>query len=399
MAGNIVKVKEGSYRLRYKDYSRNVKAKSDREAETLLAKFIAEVERGDFTQPSKVTFKEFVKKWLENYAEVELAPKTLNWYKQLLEARILPEIGDKKLDKIKPLDLLNFYKTLRSKHKYFKISKHGVKTETVSKGLSEKTIRHHHGLILSIFEKATKWGVFKGDNPAIHVDPPKVERKKAKCFNLDQTRAMLKALENEDLKHQAAIMIALTTGARLGELMGLEWQDIGFETGIIEIRQASQYLPGQGVFLKNPKTESSKRRISVNKALLDLLKAYQTDQQDKGFLCADNNRLFVTWDGKPMHPGSMAKWFPKFLIKHKLPRLNFHSLRHTSATFLISQGMDIETVAGRLGHSTSATTQNIYSHFLESKDRQAADLMEGAFGNSQAIGNLSKPKKKLKRVK
>jgi len=133
-------------------------------------------------------------------------------------------------------------------------------------------------------------------------------------------------------------------------------------------------LPGQGVFAKDPKTESSKRRVSVNKALLDLLKAYQKDQQDKGFLCADNNRLFITWDGKPMFPNAMSKWFTNFITRSNLPKLNFHGLRHTSATFLISQGMDVQTVAGGLGHSTSATTQNVYSHFLQSKDKQAALL-------------------------
>ena len=84
-----------------------------------------------------------------------------------------------------------------------------------------------------------------------------------------------------------------------------------------------------------------------------------------------------------MHPQTLTHWFPKFLKRNKLPHLNFHGLRHTSATFLISQGMDIQTVAGRLGHSTSATTQNVYSHFLESKDRQAADLIEKAFSDKK----------------
>ncbi len=113
--------------------------------------------------------------------------------------------------------------------------------------------------------------------------------------------------------------------------------------------------------------------------MLSVLAQYQYDQQEKGFLCRGNNRLFVTWDGKPMFPETVSKWFREFLRRKKLPHLNFHGLRHTSASFLISRGMDIQTVAGRLGHSTSATTQNIYSHFLESKNRQAADLMEDAF--------------------
>ena len=195
-------------------------------------------------------------------------------------------------------------------------------------------------------------------------------------------------------------MIALMTGARLGEILGLEWQDIDFKNKSIEIRQASQYLPGKGIFTKSPKNESSKRKIAANSTLLKLLEDYKKDQQNKGFICQDNNRLFVNFNGNPMYPFTITKWFPAFLKRNNLPHLNFHGLRHTSATFLISKGMDIQTVAGRLGHSTSATTQNVYSHFLESKDKQAADLMEMTFNNKKgAVINDTSNTSKLKRYK
>ncbi|MCO5384421.1 MAG: site-specific integrase [Desulfitobacterium hafniense] len=395
MAGYAQNVGEGRYRLRYKDHSKYVEAKNDKEVGKELAKFVTEVENGDFTKASKVTFREFVKKWLKNYAEVTLAPKTLHRYKELLESRILPSLGDKKLEKIKPLDLLEFYESLRTKHKYTRLFKDGRREPGEAKKLSEQTIRHHHRVIHAIFEKAIKWGVYKGTNPAKHVDAPKIERKKAKCYDMEQVGAMLKALEKEELKYQATIMIALTTGARMGEIMGLEWQDIGFDNKTIEIRQASQYLSNKGTFTKTTKNETSKRKISVNESLLKLIKKYQADQQQRGFLCQTNNRLFVRWDGTPDPTYSLAHWFPGFIKRHKLPALNFHGLRHTSATFLISQGMDIGTIAGRLGHSTSVTTQNIYSHFLQSKDQQAADLMEKAFTTDKKT-TKKKPKRDAK---
>jgi integrase len=384
MAGNITKVKEGQYRLRYKDYSQYIKAKSDREAERLLARFITEVDAGDFTQPSKLTFKQFAEKWLKEYAEVALAPKTVFRYRQLLESRIYPAFGDKKLDKIKPLHLVEFYNSLQKKHKYISISKSGKREIKEASALSENTVNHHHRVISAIFAKAIKWGVFKGTNPASRVDAPKIEKKKADCYDEDQVQALLEALEktgSEELRYKAATVIAIMTGARLGEIMGLEWQDIDFENKIIWIRRASQYLPDRGTFTKTTKTEASNRKISVNNFLLAILAYYQQTQQEKGFLCRGNNRLFVTWDGKPMFPETVSKWFRGFIKANGLPPLTFHGLRHTAATFLISRGMDIQTVAGRLGHSTSATTQNIYSHFLESKDRQAADLIEEVFSN------------------
>jgi integrase len=393
VAGNIVKLKNGRYRLRYKDFSVYVAAKSDREAERLLAKFIAEVDSGDWTQPSRITFKQFAEKWLKDYAEVELAPKTVFRYKQLLESRIYPAIGDKKLCKIKPLDLIEFYNALRKKHTYISIKNLGSKNELRESkealALSEKTIKHHHVLIGIVFEKAIKWGVHKGVNPAKRVDAPKPERKKALCYNESQTQRLLDALGKLDsnaTRYKVATMIALMTGARVGEIMGLEWQDIDFENKTIEIQRASQYLPGKGTFAKGPKTEQSKRKISINDMLLQLLSEYRDDQQEKGFICQDNNRLFISHDAQPMFPHTVSKWLTTFLRRNNLPPLNFHGLRHTSATFLISRGMDIQTVAGRLGHSSSATTQNIYSHFLDSKDRLAADLIEDAFAKKGQSG-------------
>jgi len=395
MAGNIVKVKDGQYRLRYKDSSKYVKAKSDREAEKLLAKFVTEVESGDFRQPSKITFKEFVQKWEKEYAAVHLQPMTLYRYKIMLDKKIIPEFGDKKLEKITPLDLVEFYNSLRKDGARNDKMKVGDILVNRPGGLSEQSIKHHHRLICALFEKAIKWGLLKGRNPAKSVDAPKVEKKKAKCYDEKQVQTLLDALGNagpEELKYKVATMIALMTGARRGEVLGLEWQDIDPDNKTIEIRQASQYLPDKGTFTKAPKNETSRRIISVNDDLLALLAEYREEQRSKGFICRDNNRLFVTWDGKPMLPQTISEWFPKFLEKHKLPRMTFHGLRHTSATFLISRGMDVETVAGRLGHSTSATTQNVYSHFLKSKDRQAAELMEDAFSKK-------KPGEKKKKVR
>ncbi len=395
MAGNITKIKEGYYRLRYKDFSKYVTAKSPRESEQLMAKFITEVDSGDFKKPSKITFKEFTKKWLSDYAEIELSPKTVFRYKEMLESRIYPAFGDKKLDRIKPLDLVDFYNSLRKPHKFLGLND-GAREEKEAEQLSEQTIKHHHRLISAIFEKAIKWDVLRGTNPVKRVDAPKTDKKKAKCFDEEQVRALLDALENtdpEELKYKVATMIALMIGARLGEVMGLEWRDIDSKAKTIEIRQASQYLPGQGTFTKATKNETSARKISVNATLIKLIEEYQEDQREKGFICRDNNPLFVTWDSKPMNTYTITKWFPKFLERNKLPHLNFHGLRHTSATFLISHGMDIQTVAGRLGHSTSATTQNVYSHFLESKDRQAAELIEDTFNiNKRGVKSVQKNK-------
>lgn len=358
-----------------------------------LAKFISEVDSGDFTKPSKITFEQFANRWLKDYGEHELAPKTLFRYKQILESRVYPAIGKKKLERIRPLDLIEFYNSLRKKHKFTCTAGEDKGEKKEAEALSENTIRQHHRIISAIFEKAIRWKVLKGSNPAKFVDAPKVEKKKANCYDSDDIQLLLKALEQlgpEELKYKAAVIIALMIGARLGEVLGLEWKDIHFDERYIEIRQASQYLPGKGIITKKPKSENSIRKVSANKYLLVILAQYQEQQRSKDFIAEGENRLFVSADNKPMHPGTISSWFPDFISKYNLPPITFHGLRHTSATYLISRGMDIETVAGRLGHSSSAITQNVYSHFLKSKDRQAAELME-------EVHNPKKPKLKEKR--
>ena len=121
------------------------------------------------------------------------------------------------------------------------------------------------------------------------------------------------------------------TGVRLGELMGLEWQDVDFKNGIISINRSSQYLADMGVFTKVPKTENSIREIAIPKFIISLLEEYKLwyDEQKSlyGELWINSNRLFVQADGKPMHPSTISKWFVKFIGQIGLPVINFHGLR------------------------------------------------------------------------
>lgn len=172
-------------------------------------------------------------------------------------------------------------------------------------------------------------------------------------------------------------MVTLAAGLRIGELMGLKWEHVDFENNTIKIEQVNQYLPGEGTFTKDPKTETSKRLIAMPKEIMDLLREYKKEQNierlKKGSMWIDTGYVFTQWNGQPMYPYTFTKWFPKFLEKHGLRRITFHQLRHTSATLLINAGENVRTVSARLGHSNTSTTMNIYAHALKSADRNAAD--------------------------
>jgi integrase len=380
MAGSIEKRGENRWRLvvsggtgpdgkRIK-HTKTIQATSRREAEKELAKFVAEVEKGLYVEPSKLTFKDFVERWLRDYGESNLAPKTLFRYRQILSSRVIPAMGHLKLEQIRPVHLIEFYKNLQED---------GIREDGKPGGLSAKTILYHHRVISSILNDAVEWQLIPF-NPASRVKPPKVQKKQAACYDMDQVKAMLKALETEEPKYRVIVIMALLTGLRRGELMGLTWQDVDFDGGTLMVRQASQYLPGKGTFVKEPKNESSQRLLALPSSLVNILRQYKREQAEHrlkvGDLWQGSDRLFTTWDGQPMHPDTISSWFPKFLKRHGLPHLPFHGLRHTAATLLINKGIPLKNVSGRLGHADVGTTGNIYSHFLQSADRVIADTLD-----------------------
>jgi integrase len=259
--------------------------------------------------------------------------------------------------------------------------------------LSDQTVKHHHRLISSMLTTAVQWQLIL-NNPATRVKPPKVEHKEASHFDEDTTELMLGLLEKEPLKYKAMIYVTVYTGCRLGELAGLEWSDVSFENKLIRIRQASQYLPGKGTFTKTPKNETSARVISMPEILCGILKEYKSWWNQQKLLHGDlwdkdSDRLFVQWNGKPIHPSTPTKWFKAFRERNNLPELNFHGLRHTNASLLISNNVDVQTVAKRLGHSKATTTTSIYSHFLRKPDVEAAEKLDNLFtkNKKQTIRN------------
>ncbi|WP_347491157.1 site-specific integrase [Desulfoscipio sp. XC116] len=342
------------------------------EVEKQLALFVDAIEKGAFICPAKLTFSDFVERWLRDYAEPNLEPKTVHGYKEKL-TRILEAMGHLRLEEIRPNHLLEFYANLQED---------GVRKDGKPGGLSPNNIRHHHRVISSILQSAIQWQVI-ATNPAARVKPPRVPKYQARCYDEQEVTAMLAALENEPLKYRVAVVLALDTGVREGELMGFEWDDVDFTIGTVRIKQASQYLPGEGTFTKKPKTEMSEDILAVSPSVMAMLKQYKAHQAQErlkaGDLWQGSDRLFTTWDGRPMHPYTVGSWFPKFLKRHGLPHLNFHGLRHTSATLLINAGAPVKTVSGRLRHAKIGTTMDIYGHYLKSADRDAADRLEQVF--------------------
>lgn len=419
--------------------------------------FKNEVEKGIFLDAGKITFEEFIEKWLRDYAEPELAPKTLFSYNDLLRKRIIPALGHIRLNKLQPTHLTEFYNNLREigiredkkyipKRNFFDIisissltlhkilEKANVAKGTFSKlkkrknvsvsvatriseaakmnittlfdpvekasPLSEKTILYHHRIISSILTTAVQWQ-FILTNPASRVKPPKVERKEARHFDVEQVDYIFKLIETEHIKYKTMVYLCIFGGMRAGELNGLEWSDVDWDNNTLRISRASQYLPGIGTFTKTTKNESSERLIALPDMAMAVLRQHKlwqnSERKTLGNLWVDSNRIFTKVNGEPIFPDTLGKWFSKFIERHNdkimnddkilkedkdkylLDTVNFHGLRHTSATLLISQGVDVASVSKRLGHSDTSTTLRIYTHALQKSDKSAADKLENLF--------------------
>jgi integrase len=374
-----------------------------------LAEFIVDLDRGNVLD-STSTFKEFTGRWWTEYATKKLAPKTQARYKEILDTRVLPAMGHLKIGDIRPMHIIDFLSNIRED---------GIRLDKKDGCLSEGSVLYHYRMISSILGKAKRWQVIL-NNPAANVEPPKVEKKKAKCYDEEQMGILLDALEQllptKKLKYRAMVELALATGERRGEIMGLEWTDFDLDKCTVNIHQTIQYLPEKGTFVKGTKNESSERLIAVPASTIAVLKSWKAAQNEQrlkaGELWHSKNEkgedvswVFTTQLGKPMHPDTISSWFPEFVSKiivhttcggfiqkedycphcekqvppdeiYRLPRLNFHGTRHTSATLLIAEGADIREVAGRLGHANTSTTGKVYLHFLKKADQAAAEKMD-----------------------
>lgn len=322
--------------------------------------FEEEVKNG-ICPDNKIRFVDFSKRWMDEYAKVNLTIKTYARYEIYLK-RINQGIGHLKLKDITPLQLNAFYRSLEADGVNQR-KRYDENGDLINNGkLAPKTILDHHRVISKILSTAVKWGLLE-KNVAMRADPPKVPHREISYLNEKEVRQMLTLLEKEPIQYQTMITLLVYTGIRRGELCGLEWKDIDFENQVMHVVRSAQYIGNKTMITKEPKTKSGIRHFSLSIHACILLKKYRRWQLEQKLNAGDrweeSDRLFTSWNGKPIHPDTVTDWFSKFIKRSGLPYVTLHSLRHTNATLMIAEGTDVCTVSRRLGHANTATTVNI----------------------------------------
>lgn len=320
------------------------------------------------------TVQEFLARWLDAN-QASLRPRTWSRYVEIAEIHVLPSLGGKKLRALSPADIQRLYSNLAASR---------------PRPLSPSTIRKVHALLHRALGQAVKWGAVPR-NAAAAVDPPRVPASSAEPPTLDEARKLLTGAWGAADPMAPLWTVAIYTGCRQGELLGLRWSDIDIDHSRLSVRRTLEAIQGGEPVFGEPKSTSSRRVVAIGPATIEALRRQKARQREERLRAGRHygayDLVFATEAGTPLPPRNVVRLFKKALDRAGLPRsIRFHDLRHLSATLMLVQGIHPKVASGRLGHSTIGITQDLYTHLVEGLDADAAGRIEQALEGGDVVG-------------
>jgi integrase len=347
--------------------------KSKTEVREKVLAALNEKQKGTLIVAEQQTMQAYLEHWLEHTVKLIIRPRSYERYAEIVRLHIVPIMGKIKLQALAPqhVQMLQAQKT--------------------QEGLSSTTVAAIHGVLHKALEDAVKLGLVTR-NVCDAISPPRKHHKEISPLTADQVRRLLEAAKGHP--HEALFVLALATGMRRGELLGLKWQDINFTTGMLYVRRTLSRLPTQmgrqrgDLYIETePKTKNSRRSIALAKFALEALEQHRKRQEkikeQAGDYWIDNDYVFCDEYGEHLDPGYGALVQLKRLLKKAgLPDIRFHDLRHSAATLLLSMGVHPKIVQEILGHSEISMTMDVYSHVLPTMQREAVNRLNQIFMGS-----------------
>jgi integrase len=324
-----------------------------REAEKAFIAGVAAVDNGTFVTPDRATFGDYLTDWLAG-AKTQFAGKTWERYESMTRMHVKPKLGNVRLQNLTAAQLSKAY------------------AERRATGLSGQTVIHHHRLIHRVLAQALREGRVR-QNVAALATRPKATRKEMRFLNADEIKRIVSAAEGTPFA--PLIAIALSTGARRGELLGVKWDDPDLRRGTLSIRRSLQDIRA-GVSEKTPKSGKS-RVVALPAGAIDVLREHRIAQA-RSTSSVVGGYIFAGPDGGAWTPVKVTDGFLRLCRRAKVVGASFHTLRHTCASLLLSQGVHPKVVQEMLGHSTIAITMDLYSHSTPSLQDDAARRLDDA---------------------
>ena len=338
---------------------------SKRQASEALTEVAHRRDTGTDVAPTRISVGEYLDRWLEDYASVNVAPATLGRYSQIV-SRLKPALGAIRLQALRPAAIQSAYRLL------------------LGEGLAARTVLHHHRVLREALRHAVRWQ-FIAQNPADGVTPPRPARTEMRTLNPEQVQYLLDACK--DAQFKSIITVAVATGMRLGELLGLRWADIDLDGGTIHLARAAQYLPDAGVTFRTPKTPRSRRSVALSRDSIAALREHRRRQLEARLAGVEHyevlDLVFATPAGHPLKPYNVSGAFSRLVKSTGLAPLRFHDLRHTAATLMLLADIHPKIVSERLGHATIAITLDTYSHVLPDMQRDAAEALDAVLATGR----------------
>lgn len=358
--GSIQQRPNGTWRAQVTLQGRRLSyaAKTRRECQDWIKKTIHQIDDGMTYSNTRIILEEFLSGWLTS-SKASKRRSTWAHYCQLVHNYVVPRIGQIKVKDLRPDQIQGLYNTLLSQ---------GVGTYTVIK---------IHTTLHSALAHAVKTGIV-GRNPASQTIPPKQPSKEMHIFEESQVNQMLVAAKGD--RWEALYHLAVTTGMRQMELLGLKWSDLDWINQTIKVERQLVRPDGEGIQFAQPKTRLGKRTVVLGIKTIAVLRSHFERQHAKkkagGEHWKEHGLLFTNSLGGPIHPRNLVRDFKQLLRDAGLPTIRFHDLRHTAASLMLNHGVPVIVVSRRLGHAKPSITLDVYGHLLSGMQNEAAELID-----------------------
>ncbi|GHO65054.1 site-specific integrase [Ktedonobacter sp. SOSP1-52] len=343
--------------------------KTRKEVQEKLKKALHEQQEGRMITAPQQTIKHYLEYWLEEVHRQSIRIRTYERYEEIVRLHLLPALGHHMLQKLAPQHLQTFYNS------------------KLREGLSATTVISFHNVLHKALDHAMRWRLM-AYNVCDLVSPPRRKHIELETLNLEQAQQFLTTVRG--CPQEALFLLAIGTGMRRGEIMGLKWRDIDLATGKLQIRRVLTRIPsrvsGKGYIEDEPKSEKSRRNIVLPSFVLEGLKQHGVRQLEAklkaGPRWEEHDYVFCTSVGTHVNPDrDIQEPFKKLLKKAGLPNIRFHDLRHSAATLMLSMGVHPKIVQEILGHSRINMTLDVYSHVLPTMQQEAMRKLNDALGS------------------
>jgi integrase len=338
-----------------------------RDAQRELRTVLTSIDGGTFTDPSKMMLAEWLRQWLAE-AQHSVARKTLERYREIVELHLVPGLGAIPLAKLQAVHIQSYYgEALAS----------GRRDGTG--GLSAQTVVHHDRVLNVALKRARSLRLITG-NPVEDVSRPKVARREIEVLEPAEAAVLLAAARGTHMF--PIIFLALATGLRRGEILGLRWSDVDLARRTLTVAQSLEQTATGGLRFKAPKTKRSRRTVALSPALVEELQTHRAkqaaDRLALGMGRDPAGLVFTRVDGDPIRPDGVTRMFAGIVKRAKVKPISFHGLRHTHATDLLRAQVHPKIASERLGHSSIAVTMDTYSHAILGLQEDAAQRIDAA---------------------